>query len=110
MEKLTSTQKQLRILSKSINYNLSLYEDAKKQNIMAKIELTELQKALIQKQLNEQYDPFMSSEEEQVAFNDVIDKAEALSDELDAVDDYVDNYDGDMIKWFWAKYQEQEKQ
>lgn len=77
---------------------------------MAKIELTELQKTLIQKQLNEQYDPFMSSEEEQVAFNDVIDKAEALSDELDAVDDYVDNYDGDMIKWFWAKYQEQEKQ
>lgn len=77
---------------------------------MAKIELTELQKTLIQKQLNEQYDPFMSSEEEQVAFNDVIDMAEALSDELDAVDDYVDNYDGDMIKWFWAKYQEQEKQ
>lgn len=75
---------------------------------MAKIELTELQKTLIQKQLNEQYDPFMSSEEEQVAFNDVIDKAEALSDELDAVDDYVDNYDGDMIKWFWAKYQEQQ--
>ena len=34
---------------------------------MAKIELTELQKALIQKQLNEQYDPFMASEEEQVA-------------------------------------------
>ena len=77
---------------------------------MAKIELTELQKALIQKQLNEQYDPFMASEEEQVAFNDVIDKAEALSDELYAVDDYVDNYNGDMIKWFWAKYQEQEKQ
>ena len=75
---------------------------------MAKIELTELQKALIQKQLNEQYDPFMASEEEQIAFNDVIDKAEALSDELDAVDDYVDNYDGDMIKWFWAKYKEQQ--
>ena len=76
---------------------------------MAKIELTELQKALIQKQLNEQYDPFMASEEEQEAFNDVIDKAEALADELDAVDDYVDNFDGDMIKWFWAKYQDQEK-
>ena len=76
---------------------------------MAKIELTELQKALIQKQLNEQYDPFMASEEEQEAFNDVIDKAEALADELDAVDDYVDNFDGDMIKWFSAKYHEQEK-
>lgn len=76
---------------------------------MDKIELTDLQKQLIQKQLNEKYDPFMATEEEQEAFNDVIDKAEALSDELDAVDDYIDNYNGDMIGWFWAKYQEQEQ-
>ena len=73
---------------------------------MDKIELTDLQKQLIQKQLNEKYDPFMATEEEQEAFNDVIDKAEALSDELDAVDDYIDNYNGDMIAWFLAKYQE----
>jgi hypothetical protein len=76
---------------------------------MDKIELTDLQKQLIQKQLNEKYDPFMATEEEQEAFNDVIDKAEALSDELDAVDDYIDKYNGDMIAWFWAKYQEQEQ-
>ena len=76
---------------------------------MDKIELTDLQKQLIQKQLNEKYDPFMATEEEQEAFNDVIDKAEALSDELDAVDDYIDNYNGDMIAWFWAMYQEQEQ-
>ena len=76
---------------------------------MDKIELTDLQKQLIQKQLNEKYDPFMATEEEQEAFNDVIDKAEALSDELDAVDDYIDNYNGDMIAWFWEKYQEQEQ-
>lgn len=76
---------------------------------MDKIELTDLQKQLIQKQLNEKYDPFMATEEEQEAFNDVIDKAEALSDELDAVDDYIDNYNGDMIAWFWTKYQEQEQ-
>ena len=76
---------------------------------MDKIELTDLQKQLIQKQLNEKYDPFMATEEEQEAFNDVIDKAEALSDELDAVDDYIDNYNGDMIAWFLAKYQEQEQ-
>ena len=64
---------------------------------MDKIELTDLQKQLIQKQLNEKYDPFMATEEEQEAFNVVIDKAEALSDELDAVDVYIDNYKGDMI-------------
>ena len=40
---------------------------------MDKIELTDLQKQLIQKQLNEKYDPFMATEEEQEAFNDVID-------------------------------------
>ena len=67
---------------------------------MDKIELTDLQKQLIQKQLNEKYDPFMATEEEQEAFNDVIDKAEALSDELDAVDDYIDNYNGDIIVLF----------
>ena len=76
---------------------------------MDKIELTDLQKQLIQKQLNEKYDPFMATEEEQEAFNDVIDKAEALSDELDAVDDYIDNYNGDMIAWFWAMYQGQQQ-
>ena len=64
---------------------------------MDKIELTDLQKQLIQKQLNEKYDPFMATEEEQEAFNDVIDKAEALSDELDAVEEYIDNYNGEMI-------------
>ena len=52
---------------------------------MDKIELTDLQKQLIQKQLNEKYDPFMATEEE------------------------LDNYNGDMIAWFWAKYQEQEQ-
>lgn len=76
---------------------------------MDKIELTDLQKQLIQKQLNDKYDPFMATEEEQEAFNDVIDKAEALSDELDALDYYMNKYDGDMIAWFWAKYQEQEQ-
>lgn len=29
--------------------------------------------------------------------------------QLEAVDDYIDNYNGDMIAWFWAKYQEQEQ-
>ena len=68
---------------------------------MKKIELTNLQEQLIQKQLNGEYDPFLSSEEEKNAYNDVIDKAQDLCDELDASDEIED-----VLPWFWAKSQE----
>lgn len=70
---------------------------------MKKIELTNLQEQLIQKQLNGEYDPFLSSEEEKNAYNDVIDKAQDLCDELDAYDEIED-----LLPWFWEKYQAQE--
>ena len=73
---------------------------------MEKIELTERQKELIQSQLNGTYSPFTSSEEDQVAFNDVIDKAETLCDEMDAYDEMG----VDLLAWFWKKYQDQEAQ
>ena len=57
---------------------------------MKKIELSNLQEQLIQKQLNGEYDPFLSSEEEKNAYNDVIDKAQDLCDELDAYDEIED--------------------
>ena len=71
---------------------------------MKKIELSNLQEQLIQKQLNGEYDPFLSSEEEKNAYNDVIDKAQDLCDELDAYDEIED-----LLPWFWEKYQEQKK-
>jgi hypothetical protein len=73
---------------------------------MGKIELTERQKELIQSQLNGTYSPFTSSEEDQIAFNDVIDKAETLCDEMDAYDEMG----VDLLAWFWKKYQDQEAQ
>lgn len=69
---------------------------------MTKIELTDLQRSLIQKQLKGEYSPFFASKEEQEAYNEVIDKAEALDEELG-----YEEYD-DMIAWFYNKYKEQE--
>lgn len=73
---------------------------------MEKIVLTERQKELIQSQLNGTYSPFTSYEEDQIAFNDVIEKAETLCDELDAYDEMGI----DLMEWFWRKYEDQESQ
>ncbi len=73
---------------------------------MEKIELTEQQKAVVQKQLSGEYSPFFASEEEQVAMNEVLSKAEALVEELDAYEEM----NGDLLAWFWGKYQAQQAQ
>ena len=71
---------------------------------MEKIELTKLQEELIEKQLRGEYSPFFSTKDEQVAYNEVIDKAQALCDGLNAYDEVG----GDLLNWFWGKYQAQE--
>ena len=71
---------------------------------MEKIVLNEKQKAVMQKYLDGSYSPFFSSEEEQNAMNEVIEMADALMLELDAVDEAGE----DLMLWFWGKYQEQE--
>lgn len=72
---------------------------------MKKIELTQLQQDLIQKQLRGEYDPFFATEEEKNAYNDVIDKAQELLDELDAYDEMED-----LLPWFWGKFQKQQEE
>lgn len=71
---------------------------------MTKIEFNELHKSVIAKFLKGMYDPFFATEEEQNAFNEVIDIAETRLDE------YSEDYDfgDDLIKWVWAEYQTQE--
>lgn len=71
---------------------------------MTQIVLNDKQKAVMQQYLDDTYSPFFSSEEEQLAFNEVINMAEALMFELDAVDESGE----DLMRWFWGKYQEQE--
>lgn len=73
---------------------------------MDKIVLNEKQKAVMQKYLDDKYSPFFSSEEEQIAMNEVIDMATQLEEELDAYDESGE----DLMRWFWDKYQEQEQQ
>lgn len=70
---------------------------------MKQIELTDQEKEVIKKQLNGDITQFSATDEERVLLTSVIHKAEALLEELDAYDEL----DGDMIKWFWNKYQEQ---
>ena len=70
---------------------------------MSRIELSELEIKVIEKQLNDEYDPFDASEEEMVAMNSVMEKAYALLDELDAHDESGD----DVVKWFYEKYKAQ---
>lgn len=73
---------------------------------MNKIVLNDKQKAVMQKYLDDTYSPFFSSEEEQLAMNEVIDMANELEEELDAYDESGE----DLMRWFWGKYQEQEQE
>ncbi len=71
---------------------------------MKKIELTDLQKQVAQKQLAGEYSPFFASQEEQLAYNEVIDQAQSLCDELQAYDEVGE----DLLQWFWGKYEAQQ--
>ena len=72
---------------------------------MSKIELSEKEIEVIKAQLNGEIDGWTATDEQQKLLMCVINKAEALLDELD---DY-ENLGGDLIQWFWDKYQSQNK-
>lgn len=69
----------------------------------AKIVLSDGEKAIIEKQLNKQLNPFFMTDEERETIDKVIDDANALMEELDAYDEL----DGDLIAWYYNKYKEQ---
>lgn len=71
---------------------------------MEKIILYEKEIDVIQKQLNGEIDVHSATEEEQQLLMGVIDKADALLEELDAYEEL----NGNLILWFYNKYQEQE--
>ena len=70
---------------------------------MTRIELSELEIKVVEQQLREDFDPFTASEDEQAAMTSVMDKANALMEELDAYEESGD----DVIKWFYDKFKEQ---
>lgn len=71
---------------------------------MEKIILSEKEIDVIQKQLNGEIEVHSATEEEQQLLMGVIDKADALLEELDAYEEL----NGNLILWFYNKYQEQE--
>ena len=51
-----------------------------------------------------------ATDEQQKLLTGVIDKAEALMDELDAYDDFDNYMEGGLVAWFYDKYKAQEEQ
>lgn len=70
---------------------------------MAKIELSESEINVIEKQLSDDFDPFLCSDEERDLMSGVIDKAESLMHELEAYEESGNN----LIAWFYDKYKKQ---
>jgi hypothetical protein len=71
---------------------------------MAKVELTQAEIALIDKHLSGEYNPFFAPVEEQTMLNSIIERAEALEEELNAYDETTET---DLLKWYKQKYDEQ---
>lgn len=71
---------------------------------MTKIELTKEEIEVIELQLAEKIDIETATEDQKVLLMGVIDRAEALMDELNAYDEL----DDDLIKWYYDKYKAQD--
>lgn len=69
-----------------------------------KIALDPLELKVLKMFIDHKYEPMAASEEESRAMDRVIDKADALMDELHA-DDELGN---SLMEWFWNKYRKQE--
>lgn len=86
---------------------------------MKKIELTEMEKNLIEKHLRYEIGYYTPKGETMGLYNlnytddeikcmkALIAKAEALEEELDAFDERMDEFDSDLLLWYWKKYQKQ---
>ena len=70
-----------------------------------KIELSELELAMLKRNLNGEFFPPEQTDEENKAFARVIDKADKLMEELDAYDELGNS----LMEWFYNKYKTQEE-
>ena len=69
-----------------------------------KIELSALELEMLERDLRGEFFPPEQTEEENKAYAGVIDKAEALMDELDAYDELGNS----LMQWYYDKYKAQE--
>jgi hypothetical protein len=72
---------------------------------MDAINLTELEYKVLEQDIKGEFSDFDATEEELRAMVSVINKADALMDELGASDELDEN----LLLWFWDKYQAQQK-
>lgn len=70
-----------------------------------KIELSELELKVLHASVNRTFYPMTATPAEAKALCDVIDKANALMDELHADDELGDS----LMEWYLAKYEAQQK-
>ncbi len=61
---------------------------------------------MLERDLRGEFFPPEQTEEENMAYARVIDKAEALMDELDAYEELGNS----LMQWYYNKYQEQQKE
>lgn len=73
---------------------------------MTQIVLTIEEQDLIERHLNGKYSPFFAPKEEQEMFNAIMEKAEALEEELNAYDETAET---DLLAWYYGKFKEQEE-
>lgn len=71
-----------------------------------KIELTELELAMLERDLRGEFFPHDQTDEENKAFARVIDKADKLMHELKAYEESGDN----LMVWFYNKYKQQQEE
>ena len=74
---------------------------------MKKIELSADEIKVIKQQLNGEIEVWHATDEQKELLMGVIDKADALMDELDAYDDLDHYMEGGLIAWFYDKYKAQ---
>lgn len=75
---------------------------------MKTIVITQEQMEVIQQHLKGEFGMFTATEHQMKVLSGVIKEAEALMEELDAYDDLDDIEDGDMVRWYLNKYNEQQ--
>lgn len=78
--------------------------DSQKSVNMEKITLTDLELAMLKKDIAGEFFPPEATEEERAAMVSVIDKADAHCEKLDAYDDIGDS----LMVWFLNQYEAQE--
>lgn len=74
---------------------------------MSRIEFTDFEKEVVKKHIKYRLG-FDTPIEEVKAMNAIIERAEALQDELDAVDEVMEEPDCDLVLWYWKQYLKQE--